>query len=558
MPNRSSTRAPSWIPLALGVAAVATLVLLLAALTMRQEHERRRAYAQGVTRNLTLLIEAQLAGVLARADQRLFELGAAGADPERSWQAAHLSPPPGLQVNGPLRDPSGTWVITLTRPAAAAGAPPVSVSIPVNQLGAVLERVSLGTHGAATIRTSDLALVYRQPMPPGGMDKIGNRDVSAALKAALANQPEAGDFAAPTALDGVARLNAYQRVDGYPFYVLVGLPEEDFPRGWSRMDMALLTVAAATLVFALLGGLLLYQGTRRRLSLAEQRYASIVENSHDAILSKTLDGRIVSWNPAAERIFGWTAQELVGQQVMRILPPDRIGEEQEILARLARGEDIEALETERLRRDGTRVPVAVTISPVRDLSGQIVGASSIVRDISRQKAMEAEIRALAFLDSLTQLPNRRLLRDRLHQTQQVSRRSGAWAALIYLDLDGFKQLNDTHGHELGDLFLVEVARRLKQVVRETDTVARLGGDEFVVLCADLGRDQGAATEAVLAIEAKITHAVETPWLLRDLNVRPRASLGHRLFKGTDDEPDQILRDADARMYQDKQRRRLAN
>ena len=105
---------------------------------------------------------------------------------------------------------------------------------------------------------------------------------------------------------------------------------------------------------------------------------------------------------------------------------------------------------------------------------------------------------------------------------------------------------------------LEVARRLKQVVRETDTVARLGGDEFVVLCADLGRDQGAATEAVLAIEAKITHAVETPWLLRDLNVRPRASLGHRLFKGTDDEPDQILRDADARMYQDKQRRRLAN
>lgn len=543
----------AWGPLALAVAVVAGLVVLLAALALRQEHERRHAYAQGVTRNLALLIEAQLAGVLALADLRLLQLGAqAGSDP--GWQAAHPTPAPGLSVRGPERDERGTWVMVLTRPHAQAGSPPVSVSIPVDQLGAVLDRVSLGTQGAATIRSTDLALVYRHPLPPGGMAKIGSREVSDELRQAVADHPEAGDFNAPTALDGIARLNAYQRVDGFPFYVIVGLPAQDFPRGFSRMDLAMLAVAGVALLSTLVGGLLLHLGARRQIDLMQRRHAAIVESSTDAILSKTLDGVVTSWNRGAERIFGWTAQEMIGQPLRRIVPEDLLDQEQDIVTRLQQGEEITALETERLCRDGRRLPMSLTISPVRDGDGRIMGASTIARDISRQKALEAEIRALAFQDPLTQLSNRRLLRDRLLQAQQASRRSGHWAAVIYLDLDGFKATNDAYGHGVGDLVLVEVARRLKAAVRETDTVARLGGDEFVVLCAELGAGQSAATEAVLAIEAKISHAVESPWSLRELHLVPRVSLGHRLFVGVDDEVDLILREADSRMYADKQRR----
>jgi len=555
MSDRPRSPSPAWWPLALAVGVVATLVVLLAALALRQEHERRLAYAQGVTRNLALLIEAQLAGVLARADLRLLQMGAASAGEPGGWQAAHPTPAPGLTVRGPERDERGTWVMVLSRPAAQPGRPPVSLAIPVEQLGAVLDRVSLGTLGAATIRTTDLALVYRHPLPPGGMGQIGSREVSAGLRAAIGLAPEAGDFNAPTALDGIARLNAYQRVDGYPFYVIVGLPEQDFPRGWARMDLAMLAVAGVSLLSTLLGGWLLHLGARRQIDQMQRRHAAIVESSTDAILSKTLDGVVTSWNRGAERIFGWTAQEMIGQPLRRIVPDDLIDQELDIVARLQQGEEISSLETERLCRDGRRLPMSLTISPVRDGEGRIMGASTIARDISRHKALEAEIRALAFQDPLTQLPNRRLLRDRLLQAQQASRRSGHWAAVIYLDLDGFKTLNDTHGHDVGDLFLVEVARRLKSAVRETDTVARLGGDEFVVICADLGEAQGAATESVLAIEAKISHAVEAPWQLRELHLAPRVSLGHRLFQGVDDEVDLILRDADSRMYADKLRRR---
>ena len=499
-----TSRLSDWLPHVLGVALVAALVFVLAAVSIRAEHERRRAYAQGVVRNLALLVETQVAGLLWQADLSLRQRAGYPPDPD-PLPAALPSPPAGLQVSGPERDERGQWVLRLQRPSARAGEPAVQLSLPVDRLGAILDRVQLGPHGAATLRSASMALIWRQPMPPGGAARLGSTEVSQGLRDAVARAPEAGDFDAPTALDGIARLNAYQRVDGFPLYVIIGLPEDEFPRSWSRMDAALMALALATLLTALLSAWVLYKGSRRQIDLVHRRYQAIVEGSHDAIISKTLDGLVTSWNPAAERIFGWTAHEMVGHSLLRLFPPDRLQEEPDIIARIRRGETIDAFETERLRADGTRVPLSVTISPVHDADGRIVGASKIARDISRQKSMEAEIRALAFLDPLTQLPNRRLLRDRLQQAQQASRRSGHWCAVVYMDLDGFKALNDSHGHEVGDLLLQEIGRRLRGAVRETDTVARLGGDEFVLLCNDLGDDPGAATEAVLAVEIGRAH-----------------------------------------------------
>lgn len=546
-----------WLPYVLGVALVAALVLLLAALTIRGEHDRRRQYASEVTRNLALLIEAQLAGVLAQADLRLQALGAQLPAESGGWSAGLPTPAPGLRINGPLRDEAGRWVIQLARPAARSGDAVVQLSLPVEQLGAILERVNLGRYGAATLRTANLALVYRQPLPAGGLTNVGSTEVSAQLREAIAASPEAGDYVAPTALDGVSRINAYQRVDGYPFYVLVGLPEDDFPRGWGPLDAALLATAVVTLLSAAAGAAALLRFQRRRIGEAQRRFEAIVTSSHDAILSKALNGKVLSWNAAAERILGWSAEEMIGQPMQRIIPPDKVDEERDIIAMLQRGEGIDALRTERLHRDGRRIPMQITISPIREPDGRISGASTIARDITAQLALEAEIRDLAFHDPLTRLPNRRLLLDRLHQAQQSSRRHRQWGAVIFLDLDRFKQLNDTHGHEVGDLYLVEIARRLKGVVRETDTVARLGGDEFVLLCTELGRDEGGAREAVWAVEAKVAHAVAAPWQLRDIHHVSRSSVGHRLFLGADEDAAQLLRDADTQMYQDKQRHRTA-
>jgi diguanylate cyclase (GGDEF)-like protein len=205
------------------------------------------------------------------------------------------------------------------------------------------------------------------------------------------------------------------------------------------------------------------------------------------------------------------------------------------------------------------VAVSISISPVFDADGRMVGVAHSARDITQQKAMEAEVRQLAFHDVLTRLPNRRLLLDRLHRAQQTSRRLGSHAALLFLDLDGFKQLNDRLGHEAGDQMLVAVAQRLLAVVRETDTVARLGGDEFVVVCENLGAEAELAAARVTTLQAKILETVSQPVALSAAGspstVVCEASIGHRLFIGTGDEIDRLIADADAAMYRHKQLRR---
>jgi diguanylate cyclase (GGDEF)-like protein len=141
------------------------------------------------------------------------------------------------------------------------------------------------------------------------------------------------------------------------------------------------------------------------------------------------------------------------------------------------------------------------------------GFVTIYTDITERKQMEDQVRQLAFYDTLTELPNRRLLDDRLSQTMAASKRSGCHGALMFLDLDNFKPLNDTHGHEAGDLLLIEAAARLKSCVRETDTVARFGGDEFVVMLSDLNADKTESTSQAGMVAENIRFTLSAPYLL---------------------------------------------
>jgi diguanylate cyclase (GGDEF)-like protein len=167
---------------------------------------------------------------------------------------------------------------------------------------------------------------------------------------------------------------------------------------------------------------------------------------------------------------------------------------------------------------------------------------------------------LAFHDSLTQLPNRRLLNDRLQQAMAANRRSGCYGALLFLDLDNFKPLNDAHGHNVGDLLLIEVADRLKACVREMDTVARFGGDEFVVMLSELVTDRAESTVQARNVAEKIRMALSEPYRLTvkhdgktDATVTHRctASLGVALFINHEASPDEVLKWADQAMYQAK-------
>jgi diguanylate cyclase (GGDEF)-like protein len=205
----------------------------------------------------------------------------------------------------------------------------------------------------------------------------------------------------------------------------------------------------------------------------------------------------------------------------------------------------------------SQVIVSVSISPV--MNGDTLGERVLlIKDITAQKQMEEKVQQFAFYDPLTHLSNRRLLIDRLSKTVATAKRSGRHGALMFLDLDNFKPLNDLRGHEAGDLLLLEVARRLSTCVREIDTVSRFGGDEFVVLLSDLTADRAESTAQVGMVAEKIRLALAEPYLLTlkhkaDATVwhHCTASIGVVVFINHEASPDDIIRWADDAMYQAK-------
>ena len=227
--------------------------------------------------------------------------------------------------------------------------------------------------------------------------------------------------------------------------------------------------------------------------------------------------------------------------------------EQQVAAKVERARNIQPHKLGRVRPDGRVLEIRSEPVP----SGGFV---TIYMDITERKQMEELVRQLAFYDPLTKLPNRRLLNDRLDQAMAASQRSGRYGALMFLDLDNFKALNDTHGHGAGDLLLMEAANRLKKCVREVDTVVRLGGDEFVVMVGDLDVDKAESALQAGSIAEKIRTSLAEPYLLAvkhdgkaDAMVEHRcsASIGVVVFVNGEGSQDDFLRWADAAMYQAK-------
>ncbi len=417
--------------------------------------------------------------------------------------------------------------------------------------------------------------------------------------------------------------------------------------------------------------------SERKLSML----ASLIESSGDAIVSKTLQGTITSWNPEAERLFGYTVAEAIGRPMTMVFPPNRLREEDDLLARIIDGETISPYETVRVHKDGTLLDLSVTLSPIRNSYGRIIGVSKIAHDISRRKRvdallqaerqllqttldaltdhvcvidqtgkilsinqswiefaqqnggfkdsmnvganyleicnkassqardeagsiargiravingemhhfqieymcdsttqkrwftlnvlransslirvvlahqditktknLEAQLQDMAFHDPLTHLPNRRLLLDRLTKALSASKRHNSHLALLFMDLNKFKQLNDAHGHDAGDQLLIEVGHRLGKLIRDTDTIARIGGDEFVVLLEGLGPSAQDALSLAQSIAEKIMLSLGQEYKLGAIHHQCSASLGIKLALGDGSDPDQILKEADQAMY----------
>jgi diguanylate cyclase (GGDEF)-like protein/PAS domain S-box-containing protein len=198
----------------------------------------------------------------------------------------------------------------------------------------------------------------------------------------------------------------------------------------------------------------------------------------------------------------------------------------------------------------------VEATPELQADGRIVW-HGYLQDVTESKADEAQVRSLAYHDTLTQLPNRRLLLERLHQTIAVCSRRNEFAAVLFMDLDDFKQLNDMHGHDAGDQLLVEIAKRLRKSIRRSDTVARLSGDEFVILLEGLGRDRAGANQKVAMVAEKTLAALAKGFDLGKIKHKTSASIGAITFDGSAKSVDDILKHADTAMYDVKRSGRNA-
>ncbi|MFC7409267.1 putative bifunctional diguanylate cyclase/phosphodiesterase [Hydrogenophaga atypica] len=297
------------------------------------------------------------------------------------------------------------------------------------------------------------------------------------------------------------------------------------------------------------------QATRQLAEVAQHTQA-ILDNVVDGIITIDHFGVIGSFNPAATRIFGYSAEEAIGQPSRMLLPEGfRRGHDNYIAHQMVQTPDAKQVvgvgrELLAQHRDGHTFPIHLAVSEVRrDGQPTYIG---LVRDITQQRQAEADIAHLAFYEQLTNLPNRRLLLDRLQRALHGSERSRNMGALVMLDLDDFKTLNDTWGHEAGDQLLVELAQRLTGAVREGDTVARLGGDEFVLLLENLATDRATAAAHTEAVMKKVLALFDKPFHPQQREYMTTASLGVALFGDAGrTSTDTVMGQADMAMYQAK-------
>jgi diguanylate cyclase (GGDEF)-like protein/PAS domain S-box-containing protein len=285
--------------------------------------------------------------------------------------------------------------------------------------------------------------------------------------------------------------------------------------------------------------------------------ASVFTHASEGILITSKDGTILDVNQSFTDITGYSKEEAIGKNP-RILSSGR--QEKEYFTTMFRELHEQGYyygEIWNKRKNGEIYPEMQTISAVQDEQGNILHYVSLFSDITLRKQAETEIHNLAFYDALTGLPNRRLLMDRLRAALSSSVRSRQFGAVLFLDMDRFKTLNDTLGHDHGDLLLIEVAHRIQSCLRETDTVARLGGDEFVVLLEDIDVHSETATQKTAHLAEKIRITLSMPYQLRDYEYISTPSIGVTLYFGSENSADTLLKYADMAMYQVKESGRNA-
>ncbi|HEY9147744.1 MAG TPA: diguanylate cyclase [Gammaproteobacteria bacterium] len=283
------------------------------------------------------------------------------------------------------------------------------------------------------------------------------------------------------------------------------------------------------------------------LRASEEKFRAYVEAANDIIYSVAADGALTYVSPNWTDMLGHPVDEVVGKTIAEFVHPDDLSACLAFLARIYHsGTKQSGIEYRVRHRDGHWCWHTSNASPLFDEQGEVVSYVGIARDITERKAMEEQIQHMAHYDALTELPNRALFSDRLEQAMRRAERDRNEIAVLFVDLDRFKPVNDRYGHAVGDLLLQQVAQRMGHCLRASDTVARIGGDEFVVLLPEVEGEEG-----VSHLATKLLQSVSRPYRINGIELQISCSIGAALYPEHGETQLELMRAADTAMYRAK-------
>ena len=489
-------------------------------------------------------------------------------------------PDAGLVFSRPLMGRTAEkWLITLGRrinnpDGTFAG--DVHVAVAVDRFIDMFSRIDLGAKGNIGLWDKD-SLIARYTRADAHGASVGVATPSAQLRRLLDGDERAAAYQARSGVDGIFRAFYFRKVDSYPLYLVVGLAEDDYLAAWWSDSLGIMGLAGLFVLASLVSGVQLYRGWQRReadhdalldqeaeytarlersnheAESARQRNELILASAGEGICGVDLQGTVVFVNPAARMMFGWGEAEGVGldlhaqthhhQSDGRPYPSSDCA----VFKTLHDVERRQVKDDLYWRRDGSSFPVEFTVGAMYQ-DGRISGAVTVFRDIAERKKLEERITHMALFDDLTGLPNRAFLSDALPRAAAVALRRQEEVGILYVDLDGFKDVNDRMGHASGDEVLREVAARLGACVRAGDVLARLGGDEFLVITQ---AGSAGAQESSIMLARRIVEAVRQPIVLPEGGATVGASIGIAIYPAGQSSIERCIQKADAAMYKAK-------
>ena len=441
---------------------------------------------------------------------------------------------------------SGKWSIQLTRPIfdqrRFAGV--MVLSVDPAYFVSFYRKIDLGSQGLAVLVRDSGEIMARSV----GQEQYIGRVLTSPYFASPSAPPQSS-FRRFSPLDNVDRFMGYYRLPARAVTVLVGAGAEETlapARNHQRTVLAMTAVVTLLLLFItlqILRGITQREKARVRLQLA----ASVFTHAREGIIITDADGTIVDVNDIFTDITGYSREEVIGRNPRMFASGRQPAELYAAMWKALAEKGHWYGELWNRRKDGEMYAEMINIGTVRDDSGAIRNYVALITDITKSKEHQKQLEHAAHYDALTGLPNRVLFGDRLQQALTQTRRRGKQLAVAYLDLDGFKAVNDNHGHDVGDELLIAVAQRMKTALREGDTLGRVGGDEFVAVMADLEHPQDC--EPVLT---RLLQAAADPVTVGKAALHVSASIGVTLYPRDGVDPDQLLRRADQAMYLAKQ------